>query len=299
MKLTFLGTAAAEMYPNAFCECPNCSAARRLGGRNVRGNSAMLVDGDILMDFNLTCQYVAAQSGLSMAGIRHLFITHPHEDHFIPVSVKCRRAPLKGIPPFDPQSGELSARFTPLPPLTIHGNAFAHEAFQRVMTKEILSESRYDVSFSLIEEGVETGADDISFVALRANHASPAGFCHNYILLRGGKTLLYAVDTGGYDADQLDILKRYKYDGVVLEGTFGLGAHGDFQGDAPIGGGHMTLKKNIVMRDYLIKNVCITQNTPFLLTHLCPHYAPPHDEYAEMVRKYGFTLAYDGMVVLL
>ena len=32
MNLTFLGTAASEGYPDAFCGCANCERARDLGG---------------------------------------------------------------------------------------------------------------------------------------------------------------------------------------------------------------------------------------------------------------------------
>ena len=44
MKLTYLGTAAAEGWPAAFCNCDGCRAARRLGGRNIRTRSQALVE---------------------------------------------------------------------------------------------------------------------------------------------------------------------------------------------------------------------------------------------------------------
>lgn len=297
MKITFLGTAAAEMYPNAFCACPNCARSLKAGGRNVRGNSAALVDDDILFDLNGSCRYTAALHGLSLNAVTRLFVTHAHEDHFLPVGLKCRCAPLAGVPPFDPDSVQWSARFTALPFLTVYGNAFVRDAFERMFPPETLAAARYDMAFCLIEEGVERDLGDCAFVAVRANHSREKGFCHNYILRRGGKTLLYATDTGGYDADQLDVLTRSRYDCVVMESTFGLSARDAFTGDLPTGNGHMSLRKDIVMRDYLLKRGCIAADTPFALTHLCPHYAPPHDEYEEIVREHGFLLAYDGMII--
>ena len=50
MKLTYLGTAAAEGWPAAFCNCDGCRAARRLGGRNIRTRSQALVDDALLLD---------------------------------------------------------------------------------------------------------------------------------------------------------------------------------------------------------------------------------------------------------
>ncbi len=295
MNITFLGTAAAEMYPNAFCACPNCARALKAGGRNVRGNSAAMIDDDILIDLNASARYAAALNGLSLANVRRLLVTHAHEDHFEPVGLKCRCAPADGVPPFDPESAQWSARFTALPSLTVYGNAFVKRVYDGMFTPEKLAAARYDMAFSLVEEGVENALDDGFFVAVRANHGREKGFCFNYILRRDGKTLLYATDTGGYDKDQLDVLTRYRYDCVVLESTFGLGARDAFAGDLPTGNGHMSLQKDIVMRDYLLKNGCIAADTTFMLTHLCPHYAPPHDEYADIVKEHGFLLAYDGM----
>jgi hypothetical protein len=50
MELTFLGTAASEGYPDAFCGCANCERARALGGCNLRKRSAALPDGTLLLD---------------------------------------------------------------------------------------------------------------------------------------------------------------------------------------------------------------------------------------------------------
>jgi phosphoribosyl 1,2-cyclic phosphate phosphodiesterase len=46
MRLTFLGTSAAEAYPNAFCGCSNCERARALGGPNLRKRSCALIEDD-------------------------------------------------------------------------------------------------------------------------------------------------------------------------------------------------------------------------------------------------------------
>lgn len=48
MTITFLGTAAANAYPEAFCQCDNCERARALGGANLRKRSAALINDDLL-----------------------------------------------------------------------------------------------------------------------------------------------------------------------------------------------------------------------------------------------------------
>ena len=64
MKLTYLGTAAAEGWPAAFCNCDGCRAARRLGGRNIRTRSQALVDDALLLDFPCDAWLHALRQGL-------------------------------------------------------------------------------------------------------------------------------------------------------------------------------------------------------------------------------------------
>ena len=51
VKITFLGTAAAEGYPNPFCRCENCEGARKVGGRALRKRASALIDDQLLIDF--------------------------------------------------------------------------------------------------------------------------------------------------------------------------------------------------------------------------------------------------------
>ena len=86
----------------------------------------------------------------------------------------------------------------------------------------------------------------------------------------------------------LEIILKNRYDGVVMEGTFGLNpAEND---------GHMTKARNIAFRKMLIERGCIQDSTPYFLTHFCPHWTPPYDIYAPMMADEGFTVAYDGLV---
>ena len=297
MKLTFLGTGSAEMYPAPFCDCPHCTQARQEGGKSIRANSSALVDGDILIDMNGTCEYVAARLGMSLAGVRHVLVTHAHPDHFAPDRLRWRRAGRTGVPPFDPASMVWSARYSRGPEMIIHGNRFVQAALEQVLSPERLASAAYDMRFALIVEGREERWEDFSFLPVRANHGDEPGMTHSYILRRGGKTLLYALDTGGYDEDQLALLARENLDCVVMEGTFGLRPCPDDGLPRPTGQGHMNLRKNRTLRRFLLENGCIGGDTPCILSHFCPHYTPPHSEYVPMVAGEGFIAAYDGMSI--
>ena len=50
MRITFMGTAASEGLPGAFCQCRDCMEARKLGGRELRSRSQILVNEDLLVD---------------------------------------------------------------------------------------------------------------------------------------------------------------------------------------------------------------------------------------------------------
>ena len=47
MKITILGSAAAEAIPNPYCQCSVCCTARQEGGRNVRARSAAIINDDL------------------------------------------------------------------------------------------------------------------------------------------------------------------------------------------------------------------------------------------------------------
>lgn len=51
MKLQFLGAAAAEGFPNLFCHCDACDKARRLGGRNIRSCTSVIIDDVLKVDY--------------------------------------------------------------------------------------------------------------------------------------------------------------------------------------------------------------------------------------------------------
>lgn len=58
MKVTYLGTAAAERVPAIFCNCRICRHAMEKKGREIRTQTqALLDDGKLLIDFpgTVTC----------------------------------------------------------------------------------------------------------------------------------------------------------------------------------------------------------------------------------------------------
>lgn len=299
MKITFLGTSAGESYPAIWCDCPNCTYARQHGGRNIRMNTGSMIDDDILLDMNSCGFYTAARLGVSLTGVKHLIVTHPHDDHLTTAPLAWRRARPGALEvPEEQREKAFSPRFTPIPTMTVYGNLHTRKLLVDE-NPDLFDESACMV-FRDIKEGVRVDAGDgLSFIPVAAIHGGDGkgikydpeksiNFAHSYIIERGGKRLLYALDTGGFESEMMELILAHKYDGVVMEGTFGLN-------DTPQTG-HMNTEKNIAFRELLLEKGCIESGTPFFLTHMAPHWTPPHDVYAPMMAEKGFIVAYDGLV---
>ncbi|MGH2371237.1 MAG: MBL fold metallo-hydrolase, partial [Chloroflexota bacterium] len=91
MKLTFLGTAAAEGFPALWCRCERCTVARQRGGRNLRFRAAALVNDDLLLDAGPDIVASAIRLGVDLAPVQALLVTHPHADHLDPTIFSWRR----------------------------------------------------------------------------------------------------------------------------------------------------------------------------------------------------------------
>ncbi|MCP3817440.1 bifunctional adenosylcobinamide kinase/adenosylcobinamide-phosphate guanylyltransferase [Streptomyces sp. A3M-1-3] len=75
MELTLLGTGAPNGLPRPDCPCAACAVS--LGSR-ARAATALLVDGALLLDLTPGAALAAARAGHSLAGVRHVLLSHPH-----------------------------------------------------------------------------------------------------------------------------------------------------------------------------------------------------------------------------
>ncbi|WP_329179645.1 bifunctional adenosylcobinamide kinase/adenosylcobinamide-phosphate guanylyltransferase [Streptomyces sp. NBC_01477] len=76
MEATLLGTAGPEGLPIPDCPCAACALAVGAGGR---APSAVLVDGVVLLDLTPGVALAAARAGRSLAGLRLVLLSHPHD----------------------------------------------------------------------------------------------------------------------------------------------------------------------------------------------------------------------------
>jgi phosphoribosyl 1,2-cyclic phosphate phosphodiesterase len=96
MKITFLGTSAANGFPEAFCKCQNCAGARVLGGTSLRKRSAALINDDLLIDLGPDIMAGSQMYANSLDDVQYCLQTHPHADH-LDLSHLLSRSPGYGV----------------------------------------------------------------------------------------------------------------------------------------------------------------------------------------------------------
>lgn len=281
---TFLGTSAGEQYPGVWCNCSNCSKARKLGGRNIRRNSCAAIGDHTLIDFGPAIPIQLDQQGLSLLNVDTLLITHAHDDHFLPWYLRWRLFPPHQTT--NPQGYEKGPLFTKPLPLTIYGSETVRERTLGAIKQDPVN---HHLEIKVFELWTPVQTKHLVCTPILANHDFRQD-CFNFIIEYNGKTILYAVDTAWFLPETMEFLKQYQFDIVVMEGTFGFNEQHDF-----MTAGHCNFLANRQAREWMLTENLIEESVPFIITHTGPHHAPPHDECAPLLEKWGLCLAYDGM----
>ncbi|MFD9339243.1 bifunctional adenosylcobinamide kinase/adenosylcobinamide-phosphate guanylyltransferase [Streptomyces sp. NPDC060028] len=76
MELTLLGTGTPEGLPRPGCPCAACAVSV---GARTRAATSVLVDGALLLDLTPGAVLAGARAGHSLAGVRQVLLTHPHD----------------------------------------------------------------------------------------------------------------------------------------------------------------------------------------------------------------------------
>lgn len=274
MKLKYLGTAAAEGVPGLFCDCKICRYSVLHGGKNIRTRSQAIVDDTLLIDFPADTYHHVLCGNLDLKKVHSCIVTHSHSDHLYPNDLWTRG------PGIAHNIGE---------------NAFTmfltHDGY--VKTTDFTSREKLEESgrVKIVEikpfEVFET--EGYTITPLAADH-DPASNPVFYIIEKGGKTLLYANDTGYFPTITWEYLKTYgkKFDLVSLDCT---GYLLDWER------GHMGLKANNKVRNELETLSIVTDETIFVINHFSHNGGGSYDDILPVGNESGFLVSYDGMEI--
>jgi len=269
MRITFLGTAAAEGWPALFCECQACQMAREKGGKNIRSRASALINQDLLIDFPPDTYMHAINNGLRLSEVKYLLITHSHHDHFYPEDLAMRASPFAHI-----QRGKI---------LRIFAN-------QTVISR--IKEYKLDGDRTMIEanvvhpfEKIEMG--DYAVLPLRADH-QPGEECLIYLVQNEGKTALWGTDTGFFPEDTWEALIGIRLDVAILDTT---------SGPHSTPGYHMGIPEIIKVKERMLKEGIADEKTIFIATHFSHNGGLLHEELEKTLEPYNIIPAYDGFQI--
>ena len=282
MKITFLGTAAANAFPEAFCTCGNCEQARQLGGRSLRKRSSVLVNDDLLIDLGPDIMAASQLHGCPLVNVRYCLQTHPHADH-LDLSHLLSRSPGFGV--------------VGAPTLNFYASAEtltqAAETFQRDLAGYSLlsleAEKELNLTIHTVEPLKPFFFGPYSVTAFLANHAPTMG-AMLYAIQSDGHTVFYGTDTATLPEETWRAFHQHKllFDVVILDHTYGP--------DQP-GSDHLSAHQVIDHVNRMRDEGLLRPNGRAFAIHIAHEGNPAHPVLEEFAKDHGYEVAYDGLVL--
>jgi phosphoribosyl 1,2-cyclic phosphate phosphodiesterase len=282
MKLTFLGTAAANAYPEAFCQCENCQSARSYGAPSLRKRSAAIVNDDLLIDLGPDIMSASQIHRRPLTNIRYCLQTHAHADH-LDASHFLSRSPGFGV------IGAPRLNFY-ASPATLKKTA---ATFQRDLSSDSLIDPLTGDKLNLTLHSVEPW-QTLEFGSYRVT-AIPANHDPNvdpllYAIRSEGRSIFYGTDTAVLPEETWRGLHRHNliFDLVILDHTYGPEENGSDHLSA-----HQLIDHFKRMQDEGI----LRPGAQKLGTHIAHEGNPPHPQLSAFAAINGYEIAYDGLTV--
>ena len=282
MHVTFLGTSAANAFPEAFCRCDNCERARALGGPSLRKRSSLLINDDLLIDLGPDIMTASNLHGRSLTHVRYCLQTHGHDDH-LDTSHFLSRSPGYGV--------------VGAPRLHFYASGGTLRAAARRLERDCAPLSflhpemgeRLNVELHQVEPVETISVDRYRVTALPANHDPGAGSLI-YAVAAEGRRLLYATDTATLKEEVWQAFYRgaMRFDLAILDHTYG---------PHQVGGDHMSARDCIDTVARLREEGLLLPDGRAFATHIAHEGNPPHPELVAFAAEHGYEVAYDGLTV--
>ena len=282
MQITFLGTAAANAFPEVFCKCGNCQKAREFGGKNLRKRSAALINDDLLLDLGPDIMASSQMHSISLTNVKFCLQTHPHADH-MDLSHLLSRSPGFGV------IGAPRLHFYASPQTL----ARADQTFLRdlcgfgLLDKQ--AEQELNLAIHVIEPLTPMKVGEYRVVAIPANHARSFG-ASLYAIEKDGCSIFYGTDTAEFLDETWQAFhdQKLKFDVVVLDHTYGP--------DEP-GSDHLSAHQVAEHAQHMRAGGILKADGRVFATHIAHEGNPDHDTLCEFAKAHGYEIAYDGLVI--
>lgn len=274
MKVTYLGTGAAEGIPALFCNCAYCREAKKHGGKEIRSRAQVLYD-DLSVDFPPDAFYHAAVLGADLSAIRYLLVSHSHMDHFNAHDFVMR--------------GYKYAHDLTQPKLDIYANEEVCKIFTECTRRELRGDVAEHIELHTVGAFEEHRFGDWTVHTLAARHTSSEPLV--FLLEKGGKRALHLYDTGLLPEDDYEYLRCLggaPVQLVTLDCTFLYEPHAE---EAR----HMGIPEVLEVMRRLEEMGLADKKTKRVITHFSHNSAPSPAVLRRAEREYGLIAAYDGM----
>lgn len=282
MTVTFLGTAAANAFPEAFCRCRNCTQARILGGNSLRKRSAALINHDLLIDLGPDIMAASQIHEQPLHQVRYCLQTHPHADH-LDLSHLLSRSPAYGVA--DAPLLEFYASRETL--------ERAAETFERDLADFNLLSTEAELHLNFKAHQIQPlepfRVGQYSVTAFPANHAPGMG-AMLYAIEANGHAVFYGTDTAALFEQTWQVFRErnIRFDVVILDHTYG---------PEQTGSDHLCAHQVAQHANRMREEGVLDARGRVLATHIAHEGNPPHDDLADFARRHGYEVAYDGLVL--
>lgn len=273
MKLTFLGTGAAEGVPAMFCNCPFCRDARERG--ELRTRSQLLLDGELSVDFPPDAFYHSTRRGVDFSALKYVLVSHSHQDHFCANDFLMR--------------GYKFARNMTEPELSVFGGEETCEMFCEGTRREMRAEVGEHIRLYVVSAFEEVSFGGWKIYPLKAKHSSKDPLV--FLIEKDGKRVFHLHDTGLLPEEDYEFLARVggaPADAAVLDCTL-------LFDRADKNARHMGLYEDMEVLSRLEALGLADGHTKKIVTHFSHNAEPTAERLRRAEEQFGVIAAYDGM----
>jgi phosphoribosyl 1,2-cyclic phosphodiesterase len=282
MKITFLGTSAANAFPEAFCQCENCREARLQGGPSLRKRSSLLINDDLLIDLGPDIMTAASMHDCPLTNVQYCIQTHAHADHLDPSHFLSR----------SPGFGVIGA---PLMHFYASGGT-------RQTTAKLRERGCAPGGFLDPEVGKNLNLEVHQVKALRpfafGRYEVTAYFASHdplvesllYAVESEGRSIFYGTDTAALPEKTWQAFHQFgvNFDLVILDHTYGPEQEGD---------DHLNAWGLIKHIERMRVEGLIKESGRVFATHIAHEGNPIHTKLAAFASQHGYEVAYDGLTL--
>ncbi|MDE6690883.1 MAG: hypothetical protein K2K04_02840 [Clostridia bacterium] len=276
MKITFLGTGAAEGVPAMFCSCPFCREMRAAGASEFRTRSQVLINDDLSIDFPPEAYSHSLRFGIDLSVLKYVLVTHSHMDHFY-----AHDFILRGY-----KYATLATE-----KLSVYGNEEVNNVFAECTRREMKKEVAVGIEVNKIGalQCMEVG--EYRVLSLPAQHGT-AEEALLYYVEKSGKGYLHLCDTGALSDDAVSFLKENgaKVNLIAFDCTF-------LDAQPQAGTRHMCIADNLAIKARLDKAGVTDKDTKCVITHFSHNAKPSREKLSEIEKRYPVIAAYDGLTL--